>query len=135
MIGGVRILTRQTTRWLCRTFFPVIIFSSCNWCVCILTWQTVIWDLFQPLVRRLYLFFFRAVIFSGGSENIAGQTTVPSFFFRSYFFWVIIGICILTRAPIMVLTYDRKQLLTRKKGLSEIYSNQWPDDCTFFFRS
>ena len=105
MIGGVRILTQQTTRRLCRTFFPVIFFSSCNWCVCILTWQTVIWDLFQPLVKWLYLFFFGCNFFgwfekhswpdnctffwggrnfSGGSKNIAGQTTVPSFF------WVII---------------------------------------------
>ncbi len=57
-------------------FFPVVIFSSCNWCVRILTQHTVIWDLFQPLVRRLY-FFFRVLIFSGGSKNIAGQTTVP----------------------------------------------------------
>ncbi len=59
-------------------FFPVIIFSSRNWCVRILTRQMVIWDLFQPSVRRLYLFF-RVVIFSGGSKNIAGQTTVPFF--------------------------------------------------------
>ncbi len=33
MIGGVRILTRQTTRRLCRTFFSSHNFYSRNWCV------------------------------------------------------------------------------------------------------
>ncbi len=45
----------DTTDEYC-TIFPVIIFPSRNWCVCILTRQTVIWYLFQPSVRRLYLF-------------------------------------------------------------------------------
>ncbi len=41
--------------------------------------------------------------------------TVP-FFFRAVIFLVVIGVRILTRAPIMVLTYDRKKLLPEKKG-------------------
>jgi hypothetical protein len=60
------------------------------------------------------LFLFRVVIFSGGSKNIAGQMTVP-FFFGLLFFGVLIGVCILTRAPIMLLTYDRKKILPEKK--------------------
>ncbi len=38
-------------------FVSVIIFSSHNWCVRILTRQMVTWDLFQPSVRQVYLFF------------------------------------------------------------------------------
>ncbi len=95
-------------------FFPVIVFSSRNWCVRILTWQTVIWDLFQPLVRRLYLFFW-VVIFSGGSKNIAGQTTVP------FFFWVLIfssrNWCSYFDTSTNYGTYIRpEKITTRKKG-------------------
>ncbi len=63
---------------MCHTFFSGHNFSSHNWCVCILKRQTFIWDLFQPSVRQLYLFF-RVVIFSGGSKNIASQMNVPFF--------------------------------------------------------
>ncbi len=78
--------TTDDQRTVSYLFFLVIFFSSRNWCVCILTGQTVIWDLFQPLVRWLYdTFFFRVVIFSGFSKNIAGQVTVP-FFFRVVIF-------------------------------------------------
>jgi hypothetical protein len=46
-------------------------------------------------------------------KNIASQTTVP--FFPVKIFWVVIGVRILTRASIMVLTYDRKKLLPEKR--------------------
>ncbi len=63
-------------------FFQVVIFSSFVIIgVCILTQQMVIWDLFQPSARRLYLF--PVVIFSSCIMNrpkyIAGQMTVPFF--------------------------------------------------------
>ncbi len=108
MIGGVHILTQQTS---IEPFFPVIIFSSRNWCVRILTRQTVIWDLFQPSVRWLYLSF-AVVIFSGGSKNIAGQMTVP-------FFLLVIFLgcnwCLYFDTNINYGTYDRKKLLSEKK--------------------
>ncbi len=117
MIGGVCILTVQTVIWdlfqpTSRQLylFPVVIFSSCNWCVRILTRQMVIWDSFQPTVRRLYLFsgcnFFWWFKKHSQPDNC-------TFFFRSQFFRVVIGACILTRTPI---TYVRKKLLPEKKG-------------------
>ncbi len=62
-----------------RNFFQSFVIIG----VRILTQQMVIWDLFQPLARWLYLFF-PVIIFSGCNlnppKNIAGQTTVLFFF-------------------------------------------------------
>jgi hypothetical protein len=56
--------------------------------------------------------FFPVIIFSGGSKNIAGQ--MPVLFFLVVTFWIIIGVRILTRTPIMVLTTGKNYY--RKKG-------------------
>jgi hypothetical protein len=62
--------------------FPVIFFSSRNWFVRILkVYLRFILTVGQMTVN----FFFRFVIFSGGSKNIAGQTTVPFFSGRNFF--------------------------------------------------
>ncbi len=76
MIGGVLILTQQSS---IVPFFPVIIFSTRNWCLCILTRQTVIWDFISTVGQTTVPFFWGVVIFSGGLKNIAGQMTVPFF--------------------------------------------------------
>jgi hypothetical protein len=59
---------------------PVIIFPSRNWCDTTDSYLRFI----STSVRRLYLFF-PVLIFSGGSKNIAGQTTVPFFPVIIYF--------------------------------------------------
>ncbi len=71
-------------------FFQVVIFSSFVIIgVRILIRQTVIWDLFQPSARQLYLLFFWVIIYSGCNlnppKNIAGQMTVPFFSGRNFF--------------------------------------------------
>ncbi len=62
--------------------------------------------------------FFSGRNFSGGSKNIASQTTVP--FFPAVIFLVVIGVRILTQTPIMVLTtvkkYYRKKRYSRLAG-------------------
>ncbi len=117
MIGGVRILTWQTTRRLCRTFSSGHIFSSHNWCVRFLTWQTVIWEI---SIGQMTIPFFSVPNFFWWFEKHSRPDDC-TFFFGSYFFRVvIIGVCILTRAPIMVLTYDRKKLLPEKKLYSHL---------------
>ncbi len=65
-------------------FFPVIIFSNRNWWIRILTRQTVIWDLFQPWVRRLYLFLFRSYFFRWFKKHSRPDNC--TFFFRVVIF-------------------------------------------------
>jgi hypothetical protein len=69
--------------------------------------------------------FFPVIIFSGGSKNIAGQMTAP--FFPVINFQVVIGVCILTRTPIMVLTTGKNYY--RKKRYDTVV---WP--ANFFGR-
>ncbi len=89
------------------TFFQVIIFYSRNWCVRI--WHDRrLSEIYFNCWSDNSTFFFLGCIFSGVSKNIAGQTTVP-FFYGLYFWGVIIGGRILTRAPIMILTKKKVQ--------------------------
>jgi hypothetical protein len=70
----------------------------------------------QPLVRQLYLFF-QVVIFSGGSKNIAGQTTVP--FWGGLKNFLVCNWCSNFETSTNYVTYIRPEIIsTRKKRYS-----------------